>query len=635
MITSILTTAIEFLLISGVLMVFYYLLFKNKGSFVGNRVYLISIPVIALIISVITIPLPADWVLFQKAAKQEYTVTDNNRVIESNLDVQALEEIVSEPASEGAVVIYNEPITEVAITPTVTPAKETKINKEINYASFTPYIYVGVMFLYLVLLFIHLYKIKLLRKRSEREDIGNIKIYKSKVIKNPFSFMREIYLPSESNKDKQHIIITHEQFHISNYHYIDMALLELFTVIFWFNPVMWLIRYEIRLTHEFQVDDCILRNGIEREIYMSFILEETAGFLPAMANGFNTSLIKKRFIKMKTGNQIRYKRLRVVLMTPMLVMLLAFFSFKPVAQAQTVVKKETVKIVEDVPPPPPVKKETKTVQFTPPTVKKVKIVADVPPPTVKKETVKISLKNTDTGSVSSLETNKNVDNIDIVEKNDTTYVYIDNSDEALVKIPLKNSKPADDFIDPSTWNYEASGLTFNTEDNKYYNPDGVVLSKGDINAAKNLDAYYLARNEVTLVPPLAAEIYPTMNIKSIEEVKGETRVTTVTKIHWPSNWLFTDKNACLIDSKTNTRYKIRDVEAPYELGRMFVVMGLKGAYIERVLIFPPLDKGVKTLEYYSPPNRVDLPDNSTNGTGTHIQNIDLEYYKKQVNKIVE
>lgn len=51
------------------------------------------------------------------------------------------------------------------------------------------------------------------------------------------------------------------------------------------------------------------------------------GYGPAIANGFHNSMIKKRFIMMKTVNGIRYALLRQIVVLPAVAGLFVLFAF--------------------------------------------------------------------------------------------------------------------------------------------------------------------------------------------------------------------------------------------------------------------------------------------------------------------
>ena len=124
-------------------------------------------------------------------------------------------------------------------------------------------------------------------------------IYQSEKVRSGFSFYKFIFLSNSLSDGKYAIILQHEKWHIRHRHYIDMILIELLCRLFWFNPLAWWVRKELRSVGEFQVDKSVLSEGQDIYTYQTMILEDVISMNPYLAHGFNQSFTKKRFIKMK------------------------------------------------------------------------------------------------------------------------------------------------------------------------------------------------------------------------------------------------------------------------------------------------------------------------------------------------
>ncbi len=140
---------------------------------------------------------------------------------------------------------------------------------------------------------------------------------------------RRIYVSSDVSQSKLSIVLGHEREHISLRHYIDLAFMETFTLLLWFDPFIWIVRRELRSIHEFEADQGTLESGVPMKDYMLAILEDTAGVILSLANGLRSSITKKRFLKMKTPVKIRMRALRVALTVPFAAALFLFFAFRP------------------------------------------------------------------------------------------------------------------------------------------------------------------------------------------------------------------------------------------------------------------------------------------------------------------
>ena len=522
MATIVFTVIGKFLLVSGLLLGFYFLLFRNKASFRTTRIFLLAVPGVALLFSLLTVEVPKGWLIVGQATEKTapaYTAAGADRIAP-----------LAEKGGSGDASAVG---TEDAMMKPVLPGADEATRNTGNILWIVLGLYLAAALYYQAVVLRQLHRVRLIRKHAECERMIDCTVYRSEEIRNPFSVMRSIYLGTGYAEAKQSVILAHERQHILHRHYADMVVMEIMTVMFWFNPAIWFIRRELRSVHEFQVDDSILRSGVGRENYMRTILEETAGSIPVMANGFNNSLIKKRFLKMKNGNKVTHKMWRVVLAVPFAVALLAVFSF-----------------------------------------------------TEKK---------------------------DAPDKNPIEIAS--SSDSASTNVPVVYEEP--------DWDYRASNLTY--RDGNFYNPDGVKLEEGSVRSAKKFKSKYLSHNDVTIVDGFRHSAKPS-RLYTIEANRKETRVTFIVEIYWPSNWLFVDHGTCLIDPKTGDKYMVRDIEGGQEIGKMNVVMGLKGRFVEQTIIFPPLKRGVKVVDFYEPDNFDDLPDNGTNEGGQTIRGIRLVDY---------
>ncbi len=71
-----------------------------------------------------------------------------------------------------------------------------------------------------------------------------------------FSFFQWLFWNEDMTltETERRQIVAHELVHIRQKHSCDVVLLELLTVVFWFNPVLYLFKREMRLVHEFLAD---------------------------------------------------------------------------------------------------------------------------------------------------------------------------------------------------------------------------------------------------------------------------------------------------------------------------------------------------------------------------------------------
>ena len=141
-------------------------------------------------------------------------------------------------------------------------------------------------------------------------------------------------------------IIDHERAHVIQRHTLDVLLIELLLILFWFNPVFYLCRNAIRLNHEYLADEAVISKHKNTQLYQHLIINNTAllnglKFKSALSCPFNYIKTKKRLkmmSKMKITNRIVLKQ---CLLVPMILMAVLIFSNSTVAwEVQATMDKE-------------------------------------------------------------------------------------------------------------------------------------------------------------------------------------------------------------------------------------------------------------------------------------------------------
>lgn len=299
----------------AILLAVYYLLFDRKARFVHCRYYLLSIVSIAAVVAIFQIPVYPSARTAALTPELSAVAAVHGEQPEGVAD--RIEIIPEENSGEEVEVVQ-------------TAAGQPWWGKMKEYAgdvNFLLLIYgIGAMVL-LIRWVVAAMSIVRLRKWGScyRED--GCLIVKNNNVSSPFSFFRMIFINRKIEGEVLQVILAHERSHIEHKHYRDSLLMELFCMIFWFNPFVWLIRRELRALHEFEVDQSLLAGGLELSKYQNIIFNELMNYGPAIANGFHDSLIKKRFIMMKNSNTIRLRLLRKVLLLPVFAGVVALFAF--------------------------------------------------------------------------------------------------------------------------------------------------------------------------------------------------------------------------------------------------------------------------------------------------------------------
>jgi len=163
---------------------------------------------------------------------------------------------------------------------------------------------------------------------------------------SPFSFFNLIFINrKEINQQNIKEIIVHEQVHIRQKHSADLILLEIMTIIQWFNPVIWFYRISIKSVHEFLADEGVLLKGYNPVNYQNLLIGQYMGIqVNDLTNNFNHSLLKKRIIMMTKNKSNYMAKLKVLLVTPVAFFLVVAFTASPVVKTIAQVEKQTKKV---------------------------------------------------------------------------------------------------------------------------------------------------------------------------------------------------------------------------------------------------------------------------------------------------
>ena len=195
---------------------------------------------------------------------------------------------------------------------------------------------------------------RLLRRTpSERRDDYTLHLIAQET--PSFSWLRHIVI-ARSDYERYPAILTHEQAHVRCGHSVDLLLASLLTVLQWFNPLVWICRSELKLLHEYEADDFVLKQGIDATQYQLLLVKKAVGekrFL--LANGFNHAQLKNRITMMQTPTKAAWKKLFLLLLLPLLAgtTLLLAERVTPATDVIPLAEEPVVAPSEVLPEPPP------------------------------------------------------------------------------------------------------------------------------------------------------------------------------------------------------------------------------------------------------------------------------------------
>ena len=139
-----------------------------------------------------------------------------------------------------------------------------------------------------------------------------------------FSFMNHVVI-SRSDYDGHPEILTHECAHAGHHHSADMLFMSLVCALQWFNPLVWMMRSELRMMHEYEADEAVLKQGVDATQYQLLLVRKAVGdsrFL--IANSFGHSKLKNRIAMIRKVKTTKWAALAYIACLPLLLAAMSF-----------------------------------------------------------------------------------------------------------------------------------------------------------------------------------------------------------------------------------------------------------------------------------------------------------------------
>ncbi|MEX2349609.1 MAG: M56 family metallopeptidase, partial [Flavobacteriaceae bacterium] len=173
-------------------------------------------------------------------------------------------------------------------------------------------------------------------QKFTRDSIHHV-LLKTPVI--PHTFLNYVFLNKQKFEAREipNEVIEQEHVHAKQKHSIDILLVELVQIVFWFNPLLYFIKGSIKLNHEFLADRAVLKQGVDTTAYQTLLLAFSSHApTPTLANSINYSFIKKRFTVMKKQTSTQAIWLRSLIILPLVAILVFGFSSTEVIQKEAI-----------------------------------------------------------------------------------------------------------------------------------------------------------------------------------------------------------------------------------------------------------------------------------------------------------
>jgi TonB family protein len=182
----------------------------------------------------------------------------------------------------------------------------------------------GIMLLNLVLALLKIRKLVRAGTSEKRTGYQLVVSHRQHVRTGSFSFLQWLIISSEDYQHNSELIVAHELVHIRQWHTLDILLIEVLKIFFWFNPALWFYKQALQNTHEFLADE----QALDRDRYASFLVSYTRNALiTSVANQFfDSSLLKKRIYMIYQDRSAAWVKCKYLFLFPILAAMVALMA---------------------------------------------------------------------------------------------------------------------------------------------------------------------------------------------------------------------------------------------------------------------------------------------------------------------
>lgn len=205
----------------------------------------------------------------------------------------------------------------------------TPSTQSFNWTKAVSTLYLAGMGILTIRLLKSVYEISQIRKTSQRVEIEGTICLLSGIVKTPFSFFNEVYLPLDHPFAPHELrkVLSHEAAHIRARHTWDVLLVETACILLWLNPFVYLYRKSLRDVHEYTADAEVIKDT-PWEAYAQLLVTQQQHHLQHLLSHQFYSQLKKRLRMMNQQPSAATARLKYLGILPLLLLALLAFSFR-------------------------------------------------------------------------------------------------------------------------------------------------------------------------------------------------------------------------------------------------------------------------------------------------------------------
>ena len=185
----------------------------------------------------------------------------------------------------------------------------------------------------LVLYLISAQKMNRVIRRAEKTELEGCRLLLLDENIPSFSWGRTVVM-GRKDLEENPAIFTHEQMHVQCRHSLDLLLFLPLQLLFWWNPLVWVTREELRLLHEYEADEGVLQKGINATQYQLLLVRKAVGEQRfSLASGFQHAKLKNRIEMMLKPTSSGWMRWSYLALIPVLAVFM--FACNPNKKSKT------------------------------------------------------------------------------------------------------------------------------------------------------------------------------------------------------------------------------------------------------------------------------------------------------------
>jgi hypothetical protein len=277
---------IKTILVSGILLGYYWIGLRNTRFHYYNRFYLVGTVLFSLFLPLLDL----QWFTFTPPAAQPV-----QQVVQYIYNAQSTSQVQTAFSSEQLLAIGLFLVSAILVS----------------------FLLIGIV------------KVFLIKYRGKITVMEKFDFIETALDEAPFSFFRNLFwrknLPLNDETGQR--MLKHELTHIEQHHSFDKLFISLVTYIFWMNPFNWLIRKELEVVHEFIADEEAISGGDVGILAEMLLKAHYHSTILSVGQSFFYSSIKRRIIMLTSSKKVSYSYARRILILPIAIGILALLSF--------------------------------------------------------------------------------------------------------------------------------------------------------------------------------------------------------------------------------------------------------------------------------------------------------------------